>query len=85
MNLYYRFSPKAWGHGYATELACVAVKMAHEYIPDLSVVARVRPSNKPSLRVAEKNGLQHCRELDSDEHMVFVSIKSKEGTKALNY
>ncbi|WP_405027733.1 GNAT family N-acetyltransferase [Lentibacillus songyuanensis] len=75
LNLYYRFSPSYWGNGYATELGRIAVQMANDYIPDLSVVARVRPSNKPSFRVAERIGLQHCHELDSDKHMAFVSNK----------
>lgn len=47
LNLYYRFSPEPWGHGYATGLARIAVKMAKDYLPDLSVVARIRPSNTP--------------------------------------
>lgn len=81
LNLYYRFSPKAWGHGYATELARVAVKMAKDYIPNLSVIARIRPSNKPSIRVAERIGLQHYHKLDSDEHMAFISDKSKVSAK----
>lgn len=71
LNLYYRFSPKAWGHGYASEVSQTAVEMAKKHLPDLPVIARVRPVNKPSIRVAEKIGLKHCPELDSDEHMVF--------------
>ncbi|MFO2548350.1 GNAT family N-acetyltransferase [Alicyclobacillus cycloheptanicus] len=72
LNLYYRFSPKAWGHGYATELARVAVQMARDHIPELPVVARIRSSNTPSIRVAEKIGLQHRPDLDTTEHMVFI-------------
>lgn len=73
LNLYYRFSPKVWGHGYATEVAQTAVEMGNIYLSDLPVVARIRSVNKPSIRVAEKVGLKHKPELDSDEHMVFVS------------
>lgn len=73
LNLYYRFSPKAWGRGYATELAGTADRMADVYLPDLPVVARVRPVNRPSIRVAERIGLRHCSELDSDEHIAFSS------------
>jgi RimJ/RimL family protein N-acetyltransferase len=73
LNLYYRFSPNAWGHGYATELARIAVNMADEHLPDLPVIARIRFVNTPSRRVAERIGLRHCPELDSAEHMVFAS------------
>ncbi|MFD1363416.1 GNAT family N-acetyltransferase [Lentibacillus salinarum] len=75
LNLYYRFSPRAWGRGYATEVAGTAVKMADVYLPNLPVVARIRSINKPSIRVAERVGLQHCSELDSTEHMVFTLKK----------
>lgn len=73
LNLYYRFSPEAWGHGYATEVARTAVKMGDTYLPGFPVVARIRLVNKPSIRVAEKIGLQHKPRLDSDEHMAFAS------------
>lgn len=82
LNLYYRFSPKAWGHGYARELAETAVKMAAELLPDLLLVARIRPVNIPSRKVAERVGLIHSPELDSDEHMVFASGRRDSEGKA---
>ncbi|ALX47525.1 GNAT family N-acetyltransferase [Lentibacillus amyloliquefaciens] len=60
LNLYYRFSPKAWGRGNAKEVAGTAVEMADVYLPNLPVVARIRSVNKPTIRVAERVGLQHC-------------------------
>lgn len=73
LNLYYRFSPNAWGHGYAQELARTAVKLANEHLSNFFVVARIRPANTPSIKVAERIGLRHSVELDSSEHLAFVS------------
>lgn len=68
LNLYYRFSPRAWGHGYATEMARVAVTLARAHLPQWPVIARVRPANVPSLRVAERIGLLRRPDLDDAEH-----------------
>lgn len=68
LNLYYRFSPRAWGHGYATEMARVAVTLARAHLPQWPIIARVRPANVPSLRVAERAGLLRRSDLDDAEH-----------------
>jgi len=68
LNLYYRFSPRAWGHGYATEMARVAVTLARAHLPQWPVIARVRPANVPSQRVAERVGLLRRPDLDDAEH-----------------
>jgi len=72
LNLYYRFSPKSWGRGYATELARTAVNLAGRYLPGLPIVARIRPSNVASIRVAEKAGLKHTHELYTSEYVVLT-------------
>lgn len=71
LNLYYRFTPSAWGHGYATEMARMAVALARAQLPSLPVIALVRPANIPSLRTAERAGLAHRPDLDA-EHSVFA-------------
>ncbi|WP_339184171.1 GNAT family N-acetyltransferase [Oceanobacillus sp. FSL W7-1293] len=73
LNLYYRFSPKVWGRGYAAEVARYSVYLAREHLSELPIISRVRPSNIPSLRVAEKSGLVRHLSLDSAEHIVFTS------------
>jgi RimJ/RimL family protein N-acetyltransferase len=71
LNLYYRFTPGAWGHGYATEVARAAVTLARTYLLQWPVVARVRAINTPSVRVAERSGLRRAPELD-DDHLIFA-------------
>lgn len=71
LNLYYRFTPSAWGHGYATELAQTAVALARKYLPQWPVIARTRPANVASIRTAERAGLLRRPDLDT-EHIVLA-------------
>lgn len=71
LNLYYRFTPDAWGQGYATEMAQKAVTLARTYFPQWPIVARTRAKNIPSIRTAERAGLIRRPDLDT-EHVVFA-------------
>lgn len=71
-NLYYRLSPDVWGKGIALEAATEAVAIAFETEPAWPVVARTRPSNYASARVAMKVGLQRRPELDVNGFEVFA-------------
>jgi len=57
-NLGYRFAPEAWGHGFATEASAVALAAARSIRPDTPVTARVLASNRASVRVLERLGLE---------------------------
>jgi RimJ/RimL family protein N-acetyltransferase len=72
LNLYYRYAPDAWGKGYAAEVAKEAVKAAKIHLPELPVVARTRPTNISSMRVAERAGLVRRTDLDTAEHVVYA-------------
>lgn len=63
-NLLYRFRPSAWGRGYAREAAAAAVRAAGLVAPERLVIARVRPANTASARVAVAIGLERRPELD---------------------
>lgn len=71
LNLYYRFTPSAWGQGYATELAQTAVTLARKHLSMWPVVARIRANNMPSIRIADRAGLLRRPDLDT-EHLIFA-------------
>lgn len=71
LNLYYRFTPGAWGQGYATELARTAATLARKHLPFWPVIARTRAANTASIRTAERAGLVRRPDLDT-EHVVFA-------------
>jgi RimJ/RimL family protein N-acetyltransferase len=46
-----------WGNGYATEAARTSMEYAFTSLGAARVISMIRPGNKQSRRVAEKNGL----------------------------
>ncbi|BCL16391.1 GNAT family acetyltransferase [Micromonospora sagamiensis] len=66
LNLFYRLDPLAWGNGVATEAATTVVSWATAHLPDYPIIARVRPDNAASLKVAARAGLRRAPQLDTD-------------------
>jgi [ribosomal protein S5]-alanine N-acetyltransferase len=62
---FYRFTPSAWGRGLAGEAATAVTAWASRQIPDLPLIARVRPANVASQRVAIRAGLTRAEHLDT--------------------
>lgn len=62
LNLFYRLEPAAWGAGLASEAVVAVVASAPGDVP---VVARVRPGNVASARVALRAGLRRAEHLDT--------------------
>jgi RimJ/RimL family protein N-acetyltransferase len=56
-NLYYRFTPPAWGTGLAAELVTAALECAHAVAPDRPVIAYLLAHNAQSRGRAERAGL----------------------------
>lgn len=71
LNLYYRFTPRVWGRGYATEMARTAVTLARKHLPQWPVIARTRAHNTASIRTTKRAGLLRRPDLDT-EHIVFA-------------
>lgn len=65
LNLFYRLDPLAWGNGVATEAATAVVNWATAHLPDQPLIARVRPGNTASLKVAARAGLRRAPYLDT--------------------
>ncbi|MET1076490.1 MAG: GNAT family N-acetyltransferase [Pseudomonas sp.] len=57
LNLYYRLTSDAWGQGYASEMAWMALRVAFELLDEPEVLGLVRPENVPSRRLLERLGL----------------------------
>lgn len=65
VNLFYRFDPVVWGNGFATEAAAAVTGWAAENIPYRALIARIRPQNAASQRVATHAGLARAEDLDT--------------------
>ncbi len=64
LNLFYRLDPDVWGSGLASEAATAVVTWATGNLPEHPVIARVRPENLASQRVAARAGLVRAEHLD---------------------
>jgi len=66
LNLFYRFAAAAWGQGFAGEAATAVTTWVTRHVPELPLIARVRPANIASQRVAERAGLSRAEHLDTE-------------------
>lgn len=75
-NLAYRFASEHQGKGYGTEVARAGVEAARATDPGIPVIAWIDEPNLPSIRVAEKVGLQlsglHTDPSDGVERLAYV-------------
>lgn len=63
LNLFYRLDPLAWGRGVGSEATAEVVRWASRR-PEYFLIARVRPQNLASQRVATHAGLIRAEHLD---------------------
>lgn len=83
LNLFYRFATSAWGRGFAGEAAGAVATWASRHLPDLPLIARVRPANVASQRVALRAGLSRARHLDTEGYdgfdWIYMALKPGSG------
>ncbi|MBA2286016.1 MAG: GNAT family N-acetyltransferase [Ktedonobacteraceae bacterium] len=79
LNLYYRFTPSAWGQGYASEVARMAIALAQAHLPPWPVIARTRAGNIASQRTAERAGLKRRPDLDTEYLILTLGWPSEDG------
>ncbi|WP_225859363.1 GNAT family N-acetyltransferase [Streptomyces albicerus] len=65
LNLFYRFATSASGQGFAGDAASEVTAWVSRRVPDLPLIARVRPANMASQRVAIRAGLTRAVHLDT--------------------
>lgn len=57
LNLYYRLDPAARGRGLGREIARAGTSYAAQWLPHLTVLARIAPANTPSLATVARAGM----------------------------
>jgi RimJ/RimL family protein N-acetyltransferase len=60
----WRLSPAAWGHGYAVEAARALLTHGFDALGLREIIAEIDPANTASIRVAEKLGMQRGETFD---------------------
>jgi [ribosomal protein S5]-alanine N-acetyltransferase len=60
----WRYARDAWGHGYATEAAIAVRDWAREEHGFERLISLIDPANAASIRVAEKLGARHERDVE---------------------
>jgi [ribosomal protein S5]-alanine N-acetyltransferase len=80
VNLFYRFDPTVWGSGLATEAASAVTTWAAGNIPDRTLIARIRPQNVASQRVAVGAGLARAEELDTmgEDGLDWIFVRARD-------
>lgn len=69
LNLYYRFDPAEWGHGYATEAVDGIIRVLESQHASTPLVARVAKNNPRSIAVVERLGLARLDRSDPKDPM----------------
>ena len=64
MELIYLFQKGVWGQGYATEAATAVLDHAFSVLDAPRIVALIAPDHAASIRVAEKIGMRHARDVE---------------------
>jgi [ribosomal protein S5]-alanine N-acetyltransferase len=83
VNLFYRFDPAVWGSGLASEAAWAVTGWAAQNIPARALIARIRPQNVASQRVAIHAGLARTEHMDALGEMESIGSSSDQRITSL--
>ena len=72
VDLGYRFFPRYWGAGYATESGAACLAYGFETLGLARILARAMPGNAGSLHVLEKLGFARCDEEMENGDLLWV-------------
>lgn len=70
----YRFLPRCWGRGYATESARAVMRYGSETLGLSRIIGLVEPDNIGSVRVLEKLGLAFESHIMLEDHLVELAL-----------
>ncbi len=70
----YLHAKRAWGQGYATEAATAIRDHAFGALGLPRLTALIVPTNAASIRVAEKIGMQHARDIERPSRMMSLYV-----------
>jgi len=76
----YRFLPRCWGMGYATESATAAMKHGTETLGLKRIIGLVEPENAGSVRVLEKLGLELESRVTLSDHAAELLLYAQPGS-----
>jgi ribosomal-protein-alanine N-acetyltransferase len=78
VEIAYHVRRDLWGNGYATEAARACMDYAFNRIGVSRVISMIRPENRNSLRVAEKNGLTREKIIfwHGYDHCIYAKLRT---------
>ncbi|WP_167854085.1 GNAT family N-acetyltransferase [Brevibacterium aurantiacum] len=86
LNLICRLRPEVWGRGYGTEATQTVLDWAQRTHPNRTLLARIRPKNSASRKVALKAGLMRDPILDEDgEDGLDLSFSTRRNSSGSTY
>lgn len=81
-DLGYRWKPKHWGNGYATEASLACLEFGFKELELEQVVAQAYKENVASIKVMEKIGMTYWKQLNTEENPgLFYRIKKEDYLK----
>lgn len=73
VELLYVFKKSYWGKGLASEVAASAIRYGFNCCGLREIYSTIDPNNKPSIRIAEKLGMEFVRN-DTDEYRLPIVV-----------